>query len=189
MKVDAARKVPNFRLSTPGGNSITLETFHGQKTALFLWAAYHKSRELLPIFDKLKGVQKVAIAFDVMGVEPVMRFAIAKNIKSLILIDNCCLLSRLWSVKKLPLLLMLDEQGTPVGDPVNFPVKPLREVKSDKSSEKIELLMQYVTNLLGRKKIEEALGTMKKALDLDPRNQIISDQFAVLRSPEKFYKE
>ncbi len=182
-------KIPPFRLATPGGNSIAHDEFLGQKTAFFLWAAYHKSRELLPLFDKLKGYKKVAIAFDVSGVGPVMQFVTRHNVRSMILLDNCCLLSRLWSVKKLPQLVLQDEMGNLATYPISFPVKPVREIKGDKSSDKVELLLQYVTNLLGRNKTDDALETMKKALSLDPKNQIISDQLQVLQSPTKFYNK
>lgn len=180
--------VPYFRLATPGGNSVANNDFFGKKTLFFLWAAWAKSKKLLAKFDKIKGYSKVAIAFDVIGVSPVMKFVTGNNTKSLVLIDNCALLSRVWGIKKIPQLIIQDENGNLCADKINFPVKPLEKLEIARTSPKVELLLQYVTNLLGRKKTGEAIQTLAEAFRLDPKNQIIRGQMQVLKNPERFYK-
>jgi hypothetical protein len=47
--------------------------------------------------------------------------------------------------------------------------------------------MQSCTNYLTRKRIDDAVGFLKKALALDPENKVIPKQIWALRHPEKFY--
>lgn len=119
------------------------------------------------------------------------------------LIDATCALARRWSLKRVSVCILLDEEGCVMatGDHPDaaflseveklLPNAPARrnvpEPKVDTKNTQIEILMQSCTNLLSRKRTDDAVAALKKAIALDPENRVIPKQIWVLQNPEKFY--
>lgn len=203
----AGDRLPDFLLSSMGGTSRALREYRGRKTLVFLWASWCPSRELLgPLRDfsqKHRGVNVVSIAFDAQGVDYPLRYLTQARSTYEMLIDACCVLSRRWGVKRTGLMLLLDENGVLMGrleDPREEDLSRMEELLSrkpfdpvppesrvDSRDVRVELLVQGCTNFLSRKKVQEAVESLRKALSLDPDNVIIARQVLVLQHPEKFY--
>lgn len=118
-------------------------------------------------------------------------------------IDATCLLSRRWGVKGVGFCVLLDEDGCVMavgdhpGDEFFGTVKPLiaekppakskPEPRVDTRNTTVEIHMQACTNFLGRKRRDDAVASLKKALALDPENKVIWKQVWVVENPDKFY--
>lgn len=145
----------------------------------------------------------VSIAFDAQGVDPPLRYLTQARATFEMLIDACCILSRRWGIKRTDLLLLLDENGVLMkmweapreahleevqGLLPREPIRPVPpEPKVDTKDVRVELLVQGCTNFLSRKKVQEAVESLRKALALDPSNRIIARQVLVLQHPDRFY--
>jgi peroxiredoxin len=197
----------NFRLCTMGGVSKALRDFRGRKTVVFAWAPWCGSREFLgPLqrfHERHPGVHVVGVAFDAQGVDMPLKYLTGARVTFEMLLDAGCILSRKWGIKRPGLLVLLDENGTALlvvdhpeekdlekvenhlADKPVAPVPP--EAKVDPRDVKVELLVQACTNFLTRKKVQEAVESLRKALAADPGNLIIARQVLVLQHPEKFY--
>ena len=149
------------------------------------------------------GVSVISIACDVTGPEHPMRYLRKAKATFEMWIDATCAISRRWGLKRVSVPILLDEEGCllKVGEKLDeaflaeaeklLAQPPARrgapEPKVDTQNTQVEILMQSCTNLLSRKRVDDAVGALKKALALDPENRIIPKQVWVLRNPEKFY--
>lgn len=201
--------LPDFILPTMGGGIIHLKNYKGKKVLLFCWASWCTSREYLPVLQTFyekhrnKNFEVISIALDVQGVAFPMKYIKKYNVTFTTLIDNQNVLSRLLGLKELPNSLLLDEDGYVmlVGkDPshdfladVEYEFgrrvdKHLRtEYLIEHKHSELEILMQSCTNFLGRGRKEDALKSLKKALELETDNLIIRKQIWAIENPEKFY--
>lgn len=197
------QRLAEFRLPTAGGTWVALRQFLGRPLILFLWGSWHPSRtalkDLQAFYEKHSDkLNVVGIAFDVQGVAPVMKTVMKFGVRFPQLLDNYCHLTRLWGVREIPLVLVCDPSGgiVRVGnapDPklldAALTVPALQAsslLKPPPADPRVEILLQHVTNLLGRQKVQEAVDTLKKALSLDPQNKIIADQIDVIQAPSKY---
>ena len=119
------------------------------------------------------------------------------------LIDATCTLARRWGLKRVSVPVLLDEEGVVLaaGEKLDdaflaeveklLPQKrtspPPPEPKVETKNTQVEILMQSCTNYLTRKRVDDAVGFLKKALALDPENRVIPKQIWALQHPEKFY--
>ncbi len=204
----AGDRLADFRLCTMGGISKALHEYRGRKTLVFAWASWCGCRDFLGPLEKFHrknpGINVVSIAFDAQGVDHPLRYLTGAHATFEMLIDASCVLSRRWGLKRVGVLALLDENGVVMhvhsgpkeadlakaeellsGKPL-MPVPP--EPKVDTRDVRVELLVQACTNLLTRKKVQEAVESLRKALSIDPENRIIDRQVLVLQNPEKFYK-
>ncbi len=196
----------DFRLCSMGGTCKALHDYWGRKTVVFLWASWCESREFLgPLQDfhrKHPGANVVTIAFDAQGVDHPLRYLTRARATFEMLIDASCVLSRRWGIKETDILLLLDENGVVMMaakrpkeadlekidrllDRPPSPPPPERKVES--KDVRVELLVQGCTNFLSRKRVGDAVESLRKALALDPGNMIVARQVLVLKHPEKFY--
>lgn len=207
LPIKPGERPADFRLCTMGGTSKALRDFRGRKTLVFAWAPWCGCRDfLVPLqrfHRKHPGVHVVTVALDAQGVDMPLKYLTQARADFEMLLDASCLLSRKWGLKRPGLLVLLDENGTAMfaADPpeekdlekvekrlADKPVSPVPpEAKVDHRDVKVELLVQACTNFLTRKKVQEAVESLRKALAADPGNLIIARQVLVLQHPEKFY--
>jgi hypothetical protein len=202
------QKLPDVRLGTMGGNSVAISDFEGRRVVVVVWGSWDPSRELLGGVEKfhLKHPEAatVSIACDAQGVDLPMRYLSAAKATHELWIDATCVLSRRWKIKKVGATLVLDEQrrllyaGGPPTPAVlkeagvmlteKLKLKALPEAKADSRDTQIEIWCQQCTNYLTRRRVDDAIGFLRKASETDPENEIIPPQTWALRNPEKFYQ-
>lgn len=200
-------RLPDFLLCSMGGTSRALREYRGRKTLVFLWASWCPSREFLaPLEDFARRhpeIHVVSIAFDAQGVDFPLRYLTQARVTFEMLIDACGVLCRRWGVKRTGLLLLLDENGVLMGQWEDSRTEDLSKVESllskgpmkpvppesrvDGRDTRVERLVQGCTNFLTRKKVQEAVESLRRALSLDPGNLIIARQVLVLQHPDRFY--
>ncbi len=208
LPLQVGARAAGFRLCTMGGISRTLQDYRGRKTAIFAWGSWSESREFLGALQRFHvghpGINVVAIAFDAQGVDFPLVYLGRARATFETLIDANCILSRRWGVKRVGFLALLDENGVVMAVLDNPAEKDLSKIealldrkpagppppepKVDSRDTKVEVLVQGCTNLLSRKKVQEAAESLRKALSLDPGNLIIARQVLALQHPEKFYE-
>ncbi len=147
-------------------------------------------------------VAAISIACDAQGVDHPMRYLRAAKATFEMWIDATCTISRRWGLKKVSFLILLDEEGCilatgKLDEPTLAEAEKLlqkpaarRDVpypKVDTKGTQVEILMQACTNYLTRKRVDDAVNFLRKALSLDPENKIIPKQVWALQHPEKFY--
>jgi peroxiredoxin len=207
LPIKPGERLADFRLCTMGGTSKALHDYRGRKTLVFAWAPWCRCREFLEPLQRFHrkhpGVNVVSVAFDAQGVDMPLKYLTEARADFEMLLDASCILSRRWGLKRPGFLVLLDENGTALlvvdhpeekdlekvekhlSDKPVTPVPP--EAKVDHRNVKVELLVQACTNFLTRKKVQEAVESLRKALAVDPGNLIIARQVLVLQHPEKFY--
>lgn len=204
------QKIPDVYLPTLGGHWTRLGSLLGRTTLLFLWASWQKHRQGLKALQEYhqqnqSRVNVVGIAYDIQSPSIPMRYVRQFRVTFPVLLDNYCHLSRLWGVKKLPILLVVDPDGfiervekEPTAAvlkhalTVDVTIKRTRIFEPPKlppGDPKIEAMLQQVTNLLGRNRAQDALEALKLASKVAPDNDIISAQVDVLQHPDKYFKE
>jgi len=194
-------RVPEFILPRLGGTSIRLADLQLKPSIFYLWAPWHPSRDglkALQDFHVVNGyrVNVVGISFDVKGLTETAQFVRKAGITFTMLLDNACSLSRLWGVKQLPWVIVVDGDG--FVERVGTEVAPktlqaaftaeqsakrtriFEPVRGRGSDTRVEILLQHVANLLGRGRQDEAVSTIKNALAIDPDNQIIAKQVGMV---------
>jgi hypothetical protein len=187
-------RLPDFALPRLGGSVVRMADLLGKPTAFYLWAPWDSSGNALPLlreFHESYGsqVNVVGIAYDVRGpVEPMLAVR-RQRVRFSVLLDNACVLSRLWGVKDLPWLITADADGFAEKVEKEITAKALHAtlsleqsakrtrifepVRGKASDTQVEILLQHVANLLGRGRMDEARKTLEEALRLDPSNAII----------------
>jgi peroxiredoxin len=201
------QKLLDTYLPTLGGSWTRLGSLLGRTTLLYLWSSWAKDRrglKDLQEFHRQNGqVAVVAIAYDVQSPSIPMRYVREYGVTFPVLLDNYCHLSRLWGVRKLPVLLVVDVDGfieriesEPSASVLKHALTVDASIKRTRIFEppklapgdpKIESMLQQVTNLLGRNRPQEALETLKLASKMAPENEIISAQIDVLQHPDKYF--
>jgi peroxiredoxin len=192
--------LPDVRISSMGGRSFALGDLKGKPVLIYGWASWSPSRAALSglqEFHASTGLALVTIAFDVTGVGAPMEHLKKAGANHHLLIDSTCTLTRKWGVRKLPFLLLLDEEGRVIGSwdevdasaitatlanrpdaaPIEFPAE---EIGRTEKQFEVEVQLQACTNLLGRGRIDDAKAALEKALELDPENDIIRGQIATI---------
>lgn len=200
-------KLPDLRLGSMGGNSVALSDHRGRKALVYVWASWCGCRENLDLLqrfhEKHPGVSVVSVACDVTGPGHPMRYLRKAKASFEMWIDATCVVSRRWSLKRVGVPILLDEEGCllKLGEKLDeaflseaealLPRPPARrnvpEPKVDTRNTQIEIFMQSCGNLLTRQRTDDAVAALRKALATDPENRIIPKQVWVLRNPEKFY--
>lgn len=202
------QKMPDVRLGSMGGTSVAFSDFEGRKVLVFVWASWDPSRDSLEALEafhrKHPDLAVISIACDAQGVDLPMRYVSKAKCTHEIWIDATCTLARRWKVKKAGVTLLLNEArcvllagGLPdkallksveglLEEKVKL--KPIPEFKVDSHDTKVEILCQQCTNYLTRRRIDDAVGFLRQACELDPENEIVPPQTWALRHPEKFYE-
>jgi len=199
-------KLPDLRLGSMGGNSVALHDLLGRKSLVYVWASWCGCREKLPLLEafhrKHPGIHAVSIACDAQGVDLPMRYLSAAKATHEMWIDATCVVSRRWGLKQVAVLFLLDEEGclawtgtldeAALSEVEKLLSKPPARTnvpypKVDTKNTKIEFLVQLCTNYLTRRRTEDAVGFLRKALAVDPENRILPKQVWAIQSPEKFY--
>ena len=204
----AGDRLAEIRLGSMGGNSVTLGDFPGRKKLVYVWASWCGCRESLGELEKFHlkhpELAVVSIACDAQGVDIPMRYVAAAKGTHDAWIDANCHLVRRWKLKRVGVLVLLDENDVVLlatdehpGAAVFGQVEPLLakapdrnpppRPKPDTKDTKVEFLVQLCTNYLTRKRVDDAVGFLKQALALDPENRVIPKQVWALKNPEKFY--
>ena len=201
------RRVPDIRLGTMGGTSCAISDFAGRKVLVYVWASWDASREDLPLLQKFiekhPGLDVVTIACDAQGIDHPMRYISQAKLKGHWWIDATCTLARRWSLKDVGATVLLDENrcvalagGRPDKALLAKVEKALGrraaarrmpEPKVDVKNTQVEILMQACTNLLTRRRVDDAIEALRKACAADPGNRVIPPQTWALKHPERFY--
>lgn len=200
-------RLPDIRLGSMGGHSVTLSQFAGRKKLVYVWASWCGCREHLGALQefhlKNPGLPVITIACDAQGVDLPMKYLSKVRASFELWIDANCLLGRRWKLKQVGVLLLLDENDVvllaaerpepavlqrvaellPRAPSPNPPPAP----KPDLKDTKVEFLVQLCTNYLTRRRIDDAVGFLKDALKHDPASRVIPKQIWALQHPEKFY--
>jgi hypothetical protein len=205
---EIGQQLPDIRLGSMGGTSVAFSDLQGRRAVVFVWGSWDPSRELLGAVEKFHlkhpEVATVSVACDAQGVDLPLRYLSAAKATHEIWMDATCVLSRRWKLKKVGVTLVLDEQrrllfaGGPPKPAVLKEVevvlgekrklKALPAPKVDTRDTQIEILCQACTNYLTRRRVDDAVGFLRKACEIDPENEIIPPQTWALRHPEKFYQ-
>src|SRR6185436_13872425 len=106
-------RLPDIRLGSMGGNSVTLSQFAGRKKLVYVWASWCGCREYLGKLQefhlKNPGLPLISIACDAQGVDVPMRYLSAVRATYEMWIDANCVLVRRWKLKDVGYLILLDE--------------------------------------------------------------------------------
>lgn len=201
-------RLPDIRLGSVGGNSVTLSKFAGRKKLVYVWASWCGCREHLGALQEFHlqnpALPVIAIACDAQGVDLPMRYLSKVRASFEMWIDANCLLGRRWKLKQVGVLLLLDENDVVLLAAERPEPEVLSKVSSLLSKEpsknpppapkpdvkdtKVEFLVQLCTNYLTRRRIDDAVGFLKAALKHDPESRVLPKQIWALQHPEKFYE-
>lgn len=200
----------DFILSGAGGTVYTFDELikKSQHTLVYVWGAYlRECREYLPEIQKAADeladkIGVLGISMDILGFAYPFKYITKHNIRFLNLIDCCCTLSRIWKIRQLPLIALVNRDGVCVRKTVDFPrdLKGwiLKAIESPSEfhhttertisvSYNTEIAIQSAINLLGRNKKAEALAIVNEVAKKNPGNAILQAQAAVFEKPESFY--
>jgi peroxiredoxin len=200
-------RLPDIRLGSMGGRSVTLSQYAGQKKLVYVWASWCGCREHLGALQEfhLKNPELpiLTIACDAQGVDLPMKYLSRARATYEMWIDANCTLVRRWKLKQVGVLILLDENDVvllaaerpepavldQVGKLLSRPPAPNPPPvpKPDLKDTRVEFLVQLCTNYLTRKRVDDAVGFLKKALEIDPENRVLPKQIWALQHPEKFY--
>ena len=208
LPIKVGDRLPDIRLGSMGGHSVTLSQFAGRKKLVYVWASWCQSRELLGAIETFHrahpALPVITIACDAQGVDLPMRYLSQVRASHEMWIDANCLLGRRWKLKDVGVLLLLDENDVvllvaekPDSSAISAVEKLLPKAASatpppaprpDLKDTKVEFLVQLCTNYLTRRRIDDAVGFLKDALRHDPESRVIPKQVWALQHPEKFYE-
>ncbi len=208
LSLKVGQQMPDVRLGSMGGNSVAFSDFAGRKVLVFVWGSWDPSRESLAALEKFHQKHPelvvVSVAVDAQGVDLPMRYVSKAKSTHEIWMDATCTLARRWKVKQAGVTLLLNEArcllltgGLPDAALLKkveglldekVKLKPIPEFKVDTHDTKVEILCQQCTNYLTRRRVDDAVGFLRKACELDPENEFIPPQTWALRHPEKFYE-
>ena len=200
-------RLPDIRLGSMGGRSVTLSQFAGKKKLVYVWASWCGCREHLGALQefhrKHPGLPVITIACDAQGVDLPMKYLAQAHATYEIWIDANCLLGRRWKLKRVGVLVLLDENDVVLMTAERPDPEVLQQVekllskapvahppaapKPDLKDTRVEFLVQLCTNYLTRKRIDDAVGFLKQALQIDPESKVLPKQIWALQHPEKFY--
>jgi hypothetical protein len=205
VSIKVGERLPDIRLGSMGGHSVTLSQFAGRKKLVYVWASWCPSREHLGALEAFHrahpGLPVITIACDAQGVDLPMRYLSQVRASHEMWIDANCLLGRRWKLKDTGVLLLLDENDVvllvadkpdpsaiekllPKAPSPNPPSAPRPDLKDTK----VEFLVQLCTNYLTRRRVDDAVGFLKDALRHDPENRVLPNQVRALQHPEKYYE-
>lgn len=196
-------RIPEFLLPRLGGTVVRLADLQHRPTVFYLWAPWHPSRDSLKALQEFHAVNSfrvhvVAISFDVTGPVETAQLVRKMGVTFTVLLDNACSLSRLWGVRKLPWVVVVDGDG--FVERIGTEVEPktlqaaftaeqsakrtriFEPVRGRGTDTRVEILLQHVANCLGRGRQAEAIESIQAALKLDPENQIIACQIPLLQA-------
>jgi hypothetical protein len=200
-------RLPDIRLGSMGGRSVTLSQFSGKKKLVYVWASWCGCREHLGALEEFHrshpGTAVISIACDAQGVDIPMKYLAKAHATHEIWIDANCLLGRRWKLKRVGVLVLLDENDVVLMAAERPEPEVLQQVekllakapsahppaapKPDLKDTRVEFLVQLCTNYLTRKRIDDAVGFLKQALQIDPESKVLPKQIWALQHPEKFY--
>ncbi len=201
-------RLADVRLGSMGGNSVAMSDYAGRKKLVYVWASWCGCREYLGELQKFHlthpDLLVISIACDAQGVDIPMRYVAQAKATHEIWIDANCHLVRKWKLKRVGVLVLLDEDDVVLhatdehpGEAVFSQVEkllgkapaatPPPRPKVETRNTEVEFLVQLCTNYLTRKRVDDAVGFLKKALALDLENRVIPKQIWALQHPEKFY--
>lgn len=200
-------RLADVRLGSMGGNSVTLGAYAGRKKLVYVWASWCGCREHLgeleAFHQKHPSLPVITIACDAQGVDLPLRYLSRVRATYEMWIDANCLLGRRWKLKRVGVLLLLDENDVvlaaaerpdtatlaqvekllPKAPPASAPPAP----RPDTKDTRVEFLVQLCTNYLTRKRVEDAVGFLKQALAIDPESKVLPKQIWALEHPDRFY--
>lgn len=198
--------MPFLRIATLGGTSFALDRLGGRPAVIFLWGSWHPSRGELPALRaraSTDGPAIATIAVDAQGPGIAMRYLKGPPAPWHTLIDSCAIVSRFWGIKALPTTLLVDAHGrlqqiaerpddallaAAARLPRVDPPTPWKRVESlEACPPEVEVLVQGCGTFLSRKRVQDAAGSLKQALALDPGNAIIREQIEALLDPSRFH--
>ena len=200
-------RLPDVRLGSMGGKSVSLSEYAGRKKLVYVWASWCGCRERLTELQEFHvahpDLPVITIACDAQGIDLPMRYLTRAKATYETWIDANCILGRRWKLKRVSVLLLLDEndvlllaaeapeaavlaqvEKALLKEPAKNPPAALAAEQKDT---RVEFLVQQCTNYLTRKRIEDAVGFLKHALAVDPENRVIPKQIWALQNPERFY--
>jgi len=200
-------RAPDFRVATVGGTSRALHDYAGRPTVLCGWGSWHPSREALPLLERFHrdhpSIRTVSIAFDAQGPAFAMRYLRPAGATHELLIDATCVLSRAWRVRQLPFTVGLDanltvrylnralDSASLQEARLALEKEPLEgraeEPTAEAGDTRLDVLVQGCGIYLSRGRTKEAADSLRKALDLDPGNEIIRGQIVALEEPARVY--
>jgi hypothetical protein len=202
------QRLPELRLGSMGGSSVAIGDFAGRKVLVYLWASWDGSRDALGVLqefhEKNPDLAIVSIACDAQGPDFPMRYLRRAGASFEMWIDATCTVSRRWKVKQAGVTLLLDENRCLMlaGERPNkallakaaklagkkVRLRRLPEPKVDTSDTRLEIFMQSCSNLLTRRRVDDAVGALKQAAAVDPENDLVPRQTWALKHPERFYE-
>jgi hypothetical protein len=200
-------RLPDVRLGSMGGRSVTLGQFPGKKKLVYVWASWCGCREHLGALQEFHLTRPelpvITIACDAQGVDLPMKYLSKARASYEMWIDANCVLGRRWNLKRVSVLILLDENDVVLMTAERPEPEVLQQVekllskspspnppaapKPDLKDTRVEFLVQLCTNYLTRKRIDDAVGFLKQALQIDPENKVLPKQIWALQNPEKFY--
>jgi peroxiredoxin len=109
---------PDFSLLDPDGNLRRLSDFRGRVVLLSFWATWcPPCRSEMPALEALyqaykhQGLEVLAVASDVQGIEVVQPFVAQHHLTFLTLLDITTHVTRVYGVTSLPTTYVLDREG------------------------------------------------------------------------------
>jgi peroxiredoxin len=204
------QKLLDVYLPTLGGRWTRVGSLLGRTTLFYLWGTWGKHRQgLKPLQEFFQEnhsrLNVVGIAYDIQSPSIPMRYVRKYGVTFPMLLDNYCHLSRLWGVKDVPSLMIVDADGfierlekEPTAAVLKHALSVDASIKRTRIFEppklppgdpKIESMLQQVTNLLGRNRPQDAIEALKLAAKVAPDNKIIAAQVDVLQHPDRYFKE
>jgi redoxin len=200
-------RLPDIRLGSMGGKSVTLSPYAGQKKLVYVWASWCGCREYLGALQEFHlahpALPVITIACDAQGVDLPMKYLARFRATYEMWIDANCLLGRRWKLKRVGVLVLLDENDVvmmtaekPEADVLKQVEKLLSKEpsanpppapKPDVKDTRVEFLVQLCTNYLTRRRVDDAVGFLKRAGAVDTESNVLPKQIWALQNPEKFY--
>src|SRR5678810_1209629 len=108
-------RLPDVRLGSMGGRSVTLSQYSGQKKLVYVWASWCGCREYLGALQEFHvahpALPIVTIACDAQGVDLPMKYLSRFRATYEMWIDANCLLGRRWKLKKTDALGLLHKHN------------------------------------------------------------------------------
>lgn len=199
MTLRKGTRLPDARLATVGGTSFAFHELRGRRAVVYGWGSWSPSAKkvaALQRWHEKTGVPLVTVAFEVIGPAAAMSVLKPAGANHVMLVDATCTLTRRWGIRGVPFTLVIDEEGVLLhaGESPDLRTiesalkskapKPGPELAFDTATVKrqyqVEVLMQACTNLLGRKRRDDAKDALRKAQELDPENRLIGAQLEAL---------
>jgi hypothetical protein len=184
-------RLPDFSLRDSSGKMVELKGLQGKKQVILVWAPWDKSRDFLPVWNRLasdfgESVRFIIVAETIEKRERIEPFLSMLKPRPLCLVDSGFHFSLLFRLKELPSILLIDEKGSLVWGPrkVNPANETFREILvnwcNGKPGDSFILKVPSMDNILSPAIVEESVRRFElaKALWESGKKEEAIDEFS-----------